>query len=82
MESEGTIQCSAKTTTEAKSPNQTSPHYHTIILNVILPSMPRSHKWSIPTRSPNQNFVCLSLQPNPPWPDHTNNLITSGEEYK
>jgi hypothetical protein len=63
-------------------PIQRSPHSHTLILTIILPPMPRSHKWSIPIRFSYQNFVCMSLQSHPPWSDHTNNLIISGEQYK
>jgi len=36
------------------------PYFPTIHSNIILPSMPRSYKWSLSFRFSNQNTVCIS----------------------
>jgi len=50
---------------------------------IILPYMPRSSKWYLLFRFPDQNFVCISyfsyaccmpLLSHPPWFEHSNNI--------
>jgi hypothetical protein len=67
------------------------PYFPKIHSNIVLPSMPRSSKWSLPFRFSNQNIVgisCLShtcyIPPSrhPPWFDHPNNNCWSVQVTK
>jgi hypothetical protein len=55
------------TTCPYPTPDQSSPlptsRFFKIRLNIILPSTPRSYKWSFSITSPHQNPVCTSLLP-------------------
>jgi hypothetical protein len=43
--------------------NTSKPYFPEIILDIILPSTPRSFEWSLPFRLCKQNFVCISSLP-------------------
>jgi len=63
------------------------PHFPKILSNIILPSNPRSSKWSLPLRFSNQNFVRIfhfSLACSIFCPSHPDliTLIIFGEKYK
>lgn len=68
MEPEGSVPCLQDPTTSTfPEPNESNPHhslcFSKFYFNVILSSVLRSCKWSLPFRLLNQNFVCISHLP-------------------
>lgn len=62
-------------TSPCLKPNKSSPHFFIIEFNIILPSLHRPPKWSLPFRFHNETFVCIyhfSRTFEPPLSDHPN----------
>jgi len=66
METEGLLPCAKKpatgpyTESEAFKPHLDSLSPSNIHSNIIFPSTSRSSDWSLPFRSSDQNFLCIS----------------------
>jgi hypothetical protein len=68
---------------QGKEPPLSIGCFSKIHYNIILPSTPRSCKWSLPFRFSDQHFVCIShlshtcytpFPSHPPWLDRPNNI--------
>ena len=85
MEPEGSLSNSQEPTicTYPKAGESSPCHFLNINFTIILPSIPRSFKWSLSSRVPHQNPVCISpllhrwYMPHPShssWFDHLNTI--------